>query len=187
LLNIGTDGLDLESIVDESANLKIDFNNILENSAVYESQSVIHKYLVTQDICKKYLSGEFEIEQVIEKLEILGDDAKFESQKILFKEFSQADNIGATRKEEIYELLNGFTSEGFWKILDIYKGRVDSIEDGIVYVKFESFSPEKVVRVEKFSVEFLRNHHILSEDAQFEYTIYVTSIGSGSSYHIEPV
>lgn len=192
LLNIDKDGIDIESVVDKSANLEINFNDVLKDNSVYKSDSLIHKYFITYAICKKYLNGEIDAAEVNRLIVMLGDKtiveyAMFESQKILFKELSQNDSIQAAWKEEIYDLLSEFRLNGFQQILDIYKCRVDSIEDDIAYVKFESFSPENVVRVEKFSAEFLSEHHILNEDAQFEYTIYITSLGGGSSYHIEPI
>jgi hypothetical protein len=177
--------LDLESIINKSTNTEINFKDILTKHTNFETDSVIDHYFITHAICNKYVNKQVGFEEVIKALKSLGPLAMFESQKILFKKLPQTVTAQINSKELVYELLKEFTLSNFPKVLDIYKCRVDSVEDGISYVKLESFSPEKVVRVERFSTEFLNKHNI--DENSFEYTIYIDSPTGGSAFHIEPI
>lgn len=187
LINLDKNEQNLEWIQDKILNIKLDFKNILIDGSIPTPKRFIHNYFITQAICNRYIAREIKLETAINSIKTLGDYSMFQSQKILFKELSQNESIQTTCKEEIYDLLGEFNSNGYQQILDIYKCRVDLLENEVGFVKLMSFSPENVVRVEKFSSEFLSDHHILNEDAEFEYTIYRTSIGGGSAYHIEPI
>ncbi|MGC2236156.1 MAG: hypothetical protein WA584_08340 [Pyrinomonadaceae bacterium] len=185
LITIDKNDSDVESIIDKSTDTEINFKNILTKGSIPKSDKFIYSYFITQAICKKYLTNQVGIEKVIKTLKSLGESAMFESQKILFKKLPQTVTTQINHKEEVYELLKEFSSSHFPKILDIYKCRVDFVEDGVAHVKLESFSPEKAVRVERFSTEFLNNHNI--DENSFEYTIYIPPIGGGSAFHIEPI
>ncbi|HEV7642769.1 MAG TPA: hypothetical protein VGO50_02400 [Pyrinomonadaceae bacterium] len=173
-----------ESVLDKSSSLEIRANDVFSEDAVSKTHGFIHKYFVTQTVCKKYLEGQATVNDVIQMVKGLGDQAIFESQKILFKGLSQAVDDQIHSKEDVYELLKEFHSYDFPKILDIYKGRVDAVENGVAHVNLQSYCPEGVVRKETFGAEFLKNRNV-DLDSVFEYTIYNPGIG-GSAFHIEP-
>jgi hypothetical protein len=164
------------------------YNNVSlgnKDMGSFRKNKTIYDLFITKYVCSKFISNEFEIRDTLDILAQLSPIAKFESQKILFKEIQEFSKNEFKSKEEIYKILDKFRLRGFPKILDIYKGRVDSIKEKIAIVKLESMSPENVVRKEQFSVELIRDYN-LDENAQFEYTIYKPSVG-GNAFHIEPI
>ena len=181
ILGIDKEDFSLSVVVDKLSKTKIDKEEIFTgiHSFDYKSNKFLFDYFVTQLTCKKHLSEEIEISKFFEIMNTIGEYAKFESQKILFKSYANEGNA----KEKIYEQLLAFTSNGFQKILDIYTGRVDDIQNGVAFIKLESVSSGQAPRVEKFNMDFLTLNS-MEENSRFEYTISRQPYG-GTTSHIE--
>ena len=180
-LGIDKDDFSLSVIIDKLSNTKIAKEEIFTGtpSLEYKTNKFLFDYFITQLSCRKYLAKEITLSKFVEIINTLGEYAKFESQKILFK---SAAKEGAA-KEKIYEQLSGFSENGFQKILDIYTGSVDDIQNNVAFVKLGSVSCGDAVRVEKFNMDFLTLNS-MEENSQFEYTIFRLPYG-GTTSHIE--
>jgi len=148
----------------------------------------VDQYILSRIICQKYLQKEdFDISKTEIALNSFNKHIKFESIKYLFKTYSEKSKIDAkiNSKEDVYELLKEFYHKNFHNILDVYIGRVDYTDEEKGNVKFESVSPEKVVRKEEIDIKILKDNN-LAENSFFEFTIHETDIG-GVATHIQPI
>ena len=111
--------------------------------------------------------------------------AKFQLAKLLYKTIAQDDAFGFLTRDAVNEYLQPFRGNGFSQILDVYKGRVDVCDEGLCYVKLESYSPEAFVSKEVFGAEFLLKQYI-EEGSVFEYTVFLPD-GGGYGYYFEVI
>lgn len=154
--------------------------NIIRN----DKYSLLADLIVADIVCSKYLNNAVNSQKAIHYISQLNALAIFEFQKLLFKRIQS--NTPFKSKEEIYSALSQFSQSGFPVVLDIYEARVDSVSEEIAIVKFQSLSPERIVRLEEEVSSAFLQQYSLTENSVFEYTIYKPKIGGGA-YHIELV
>jgi len=168
--------INASSSPEEITELNNQLNQHIENKYILD-------YFITTHICRQYLESRISDSTAMEVLKILGEYSMYESQKLFFKLLLNKFNLGT--KEEIYKRLNHFKRNGFPLVLDIFKGRVDAIQDNKALIRLESLSPENIVRKETLALDLLTTYH-LELDSQFELTIFKNFFGATST-HIEPI
>jgi hypothetical protein len=141
--------------------------------------------IVARFICDLFLDERLSSSrQAIVGLRKLSQSAVLESQKILFTEYSKMGNIKT--KEQVYSALREFANAELPKVLEVFHGVVDEVDDKIAHVSLVSKSPEHVERKEEFKFSLLNKEYGLQKDSEFEYTVYKPAFG-GFGYHIEPI
>ncbi len=141
--------------------------------------------IAAEMLCEFYFEDSINYTDFALAAKLLPLNAQLECQKYMYRKILNKYMNEFHAKEQVYEMTNKFSDLGLPKILDIFLARIDKMEDKISYVKLTSLSPERVVRAEKFDNLHIQKYH-LTEDSQFEYTIYEPCEGS-IAFQIQPV
>jgi len=182
----------LQSIYDKKNNYEINIESIKESWSTPSNLALQHnsksKLLLDLTscniICNQYLNKEIGFDKTVEVLQKFGATAILESQRLLYTEILKYDFGQINSKEDIYKLLEPFSQKGFPKILDVFNGRVDSVNEEVATIKLESCSPENPVLPKSFKSSIL-DHYNLEEDSEFMYIVYIPEVGGKATY-LEP-